>query len=303
MLTIRCQLRSNLHFFFQMEQSREVYETATNQLGSFLELVSNRLTLKGPDTPLPLSVLSDGQRHQNSGAQGHVSYASSLSHGSRGGSGVRKRSESENNRRKSTASNLTPGRGRDRQGGSRYLLEDPSLSPAISCTSSSLNTSSASDRSSGIGSGPRRTSELIRFSRSQERKSGSEIGSGVTNNDEGAYDISILSSCTCPEDEELPDKAEDRRKTSKTRNTLKRITSFMRKDKSKNLSLVDSGAASLKYSRYIVSTGSPDTMAQCALLHLQLLPCANDHKNRFSANTSPTRPHLSTLLGSGEFGL
>ena len=292
-----------------MEQSREVYETATNQLGSFLELVSNRLTLKGPDTPLPLaplSVLSDGQRHQSSAARGHVSYASSLSHGSRGGSGVRKRSESENNRRKSTAtaSNLTPGRaGRDRQGGSRYLLEDPSLSPAISCTSSSLNTSSASDRSSGIGSGPRRTSELIRFSRSQERKSGSEIGSGVTNNDEGAYDISILSSCTCPEDEELPDKEEDRRKTSKTRNTLKRITSFMRKDKSKNLSLVDSGAASLKYSRYIVSTSSPDTIAQCALLHLQLLPCANDHKNLFSANTSPTRPHLSTLLGSGGFGL
>ena len=71
----------------------------------------------------------------------------------------------------------------------------------------------------------------------------------MTNKDEGAYDMSILSSCTCPEDEELPDK-EDRRKTSKTRNTLKRITSFMRKDKSKNMSLVDSGPASLKYSRY-----------------------------------------------------
>ena len=238
-----------------MEQSREVYETATNQLGSFLELVSNRLTLKGQDTPLPLaplSVLSDGQRH--SGAQGHVSYVSSLSHGSRGSSGVRKRSESENNRRKSTASNLTPGRA-GRQG-SRYLLEDPSLSPAISCASSSLNTSCASegDRSSGVGSssGPRRTSELIRFSRSGERKSevGSEIGSNVANNDDGAYDISILSSCTCPEDEEVPDKYDRRKTQSKTRNTLKRITSFMRKDKSKNMSLVDSGPASLKYSRY-----------------------------------------------------
>ena len=231
-----------------MEQSREVYETATNQLGSFLELVSNRLTLKGQDTPpplAPLSVLSDGQR-----AQGHVSHVSTLSQGSRGSSGVRKRSESENNRRKSV-SNVTPGRtGRQ---GSRFRLEDPSLSPAISCASSSLNTSCASDRSSGVGSssGPRRTSEMIRFSRSGERKSevGSEIGSSVTNNDEGAYDISILSSCTCPEDEELPDK-EDRRKTSKTKNTLKRITSFMRKDKSKNLSLVDSSPASLKYSRY-----------------------------------------------------
>ena len=173
-----------------------------------------------------------------------MSHVSSLSHGSRSSTGVRKRSESENNRRKSV-SNLTPGR--------RYRLEDPSLSPAISCASSSLNTSCASDRSSGVGSssGPRRTSELIRFSRSGERKSEveSEIGSSVTNNDEGAYDISILSSCTCPEDEELPDK-EDRRKTSKTRNTLKRITSFMRKDKSKNMSLVDSGPASLKYSRY-----------------------------------------------------
>ena len=34
-----------------MEQSREVYETATNQLGSFLELVSNRLTLPKSGTP------------------------------------------------------------------------------------------------------------------------------------------------------------------------------------------------------------------------------------------------------------
>ena len=41
------------------------------------------------------------------------------------------------------------------------------------------------------------------------------------------------------------------RKTSRTRSTLRRITSFMRKDKSKNLSLVDTdGPASLKYSRY-----------------------------------------------------
>ena len=127
-----------------MEQSREVYETATNQLGSFLELVSNRLTLNktGLDTPppAPLSVLSERQR---SGAQGHVSNVSSPSHGSRGGSGVRKRSESENNRRKSSTGHA--GRPGSRPG-SRYLLEDPSLSPSISCASSSL---SECDRSSG----------------------------------------------------------------------------------------------------------------------------------------------------------
>ena len=61
-----------------MEQSREVYETATTQLGSFLELVSSRLTTKQlPDTA--------NLNHRVS--QGHVSHSnvshSNVSHVSR----------------------------------------------------------------------------------------------------------------------------------------------------------------------------------------------------------------------------
>ena len=61
--------------------------------------------------------------------------------------------------------------------------------------------------------------------------------------DDGVYNnISILSSCTCNEEDEIDNVAADfnARKSSKTRNTLKRITSFMRKDKSKNLSSTNS---------------------------------------------------------------
>ena len=281
-----------------MEQSREVYETATNQLGSFLELVSNRLTLNktGLDTPppAPLSVLSERQR---SGAQGHVSNVSSPSHGSRGGSGVRKRSESENNRRKSSTGHA--GRPGSRPG-SRYLLEDPSLSPSISCASSSL---SECDRSSGVGSssGPRRTSELIKYSR--ERKSDlSEIGQGGHQGDEGVCDISILSSCTCPEEEEIHDKIDrEPRKSSKTRNTLRRITSFMRKDK--KMSLVEtSGPASLKYSRYCHLPALPVTIqhnVHCYMNNFYPVPIITI----ISASTSRIRRHPSTSSDSGEFGL
>ena len=64
-----------------MEQSREVYETATTQLGSFLELVSSRLTTKQlPDITNPSNL-----NHRVS--QGHVSHSnvshSNVSHVSR----------------------------------------------------------------------------------------------------------------------------------------------------------------------------------------------------------------------------
>ena len=52
-----------------MEQSREVYETATNQLGSFLELVSNRLTLSKSGTPEISGVVGD-RRAETGGVVG-----------------------------------------------------------------------------------------------------------------------------------------------------------------------------------------------------------------------------------------
>ena len=158
---------------------------------------------------------------------------------------------------------------------------------------------------SGVGSssGPRRTSELIKYSRGRERKSDlSEIGQGGHQGDEGVCDISILSSCTCPEEEELHDKVDrGSRKSSKTRNTLRRITSFMRKDK--KMSLVEtSGPASLKYSRYCHLPALPDTIqhnVHCYMNNFYPVPIITI----ISASTSRTRRHPSTSSDSGEFGL
>ena len=191
---------------FQMEQSREVYETATNQLGSFLELVSSRLTIKpgGEErSPEPKVV---------------------------------RRAQSESRRKASQASSQRTSRT------SRYLMEDQSLSPSAS---SSLNTSSSNSESD------RNSSRSLRrpSDKSDPRSDlGSEISTkpaSVEDQDGALYDISILSSCTC--EEEVGGKP---RKNSRTRSTLRRITSFMRKDKARNLSLVDtSGPTSMKYSR------------------------------------------------------
>ena len=187
---------------FQMEQSREVYETATNQLGSFLELVSNRLTIKGGE-------LSPDMK-------------------------VGKRSQSETRRKSShVGSHRT----------SRYLMEDQSLSPSAS---SSLNTSSCNSESD------RNSSRSLRRP-SDKSDPRSDLASEISvkparvecEDQEGHYDVSILSSCTCEEEPGVKP-----RKNSRTRSTLKRITSFMRKDKARNLSLVDSGGpTSIKYSR------------------------------------------------------
>ena len=182
-----------------MEQSREVYETATNQLGSFLELVSNRLTIKPGVEMSP-----------------ELNFSDKLQSGRRAHSETRRKSSHVGSQRGSRTS--------------RYLMEDQSLSPSAS---SSLNTSSCnseSDRNS---------------SRSLRRPS--DKADGRSEQEQGLYDISILGSCNCEASEETEQKT---RKHSRTRSTLRRLTSFMRKDKSRNLSLVDdSGPTSIKYSR------------------------------------------------------
>jgi len=223
----------------KMEQSREVYETATNQLGSFLELVSSKLTMNRPPGAETPGLLMD--RMSGLSVDRHLAIPGSK--GSRSSISVRKRSESENRRKSGHLSS---------QRNSRYM-EDPSLSPSISCTSSSLNTSCASECDRVSSRGTRRTSDKIKLNQDGKFDEGSEISAqGENRPDDGVYNnISILSSCTCNEEDEIDNVAADfnARKSSKTRNTLKRITSFMRKDKSKNLSLVDtSGPASMKYS-------------------------------------------------------
>ena len=183
-----------------MEQSREVYETATNQLGSFLELVSNRLTIK------PGGEMSPEMK-------------------------VGRRAHSETRRKSSHAGSHRT---------SRYLMEDQSLSPSAS---SSLNTSSCnseSDRNSNRS--------LRRPSEKTNARSDVVTGQQLSQN-QGLHDISILSSCNC-EAGEVGLEGDSQRKHSKTKTTLRRLTSFMRKDKSRNQSLLDSsGPTSIKYSR------------------------------------------------------
>ena len=185
---------------FQMEQSREVYETATNQLGSFLELVSNRLTIK------PGGEMSPEMK-------------------------VGRRAHSETRRKSSHAGSHRT---------SRYLMEDQSLSPSAS---SSLNTSSCnseSDRNSNRS--------LRRPSEKTNARSDVVTGQQLSQN-QGLHDISILTSCNC-EAGEVGLEGDSQRKHSKTKTTLRRLTSFMRKDKSRNQSLLDSsGPTSIKYSR------------------------------------------------------
>merc|ERR1719219_411191 len=120
-------------------------------------------------------------------------------------------------------------------------MEDPSLSPSAS---SSLNTSecnSESDRNSSRSL--RRTSDKTDVRSDLVSEISTKPSSG-REEEEDPYDISIVTSCTCEEET-----ANKPRKHSRTRSTLRRITSFMRKDKSRNLSLVPSGGPdSIKYS-------------------------------------------------------
>ena len=193
----------------QMETSREVYETATNQLGSFLELVSNRLTIKPSEEMSPEVVK------------------------------VVRRAQSESRRKTSHASSQRTSRA---SRASRYLMEDQSLSPSAS---SSLNTSSSYSESDRHSSRSLRRPSDKSDPRSDLVSEISTKPASVGDQEPPLYDISLLSSCTC--EEEPGDKP---RKHSRTRSTLRRITSFMRKDKARNLSLVDSGGpTSIKYSR------------------------------------------------------
>ena len=146
-----------------------------------------------------------------------------------------KRSESES-RRKSSLVTFSHR--------NRYHVENPSLSPGSISGTSSSPSSEGDPRHSR-----RRSTDKLNYSRDAGRDI--SAGDNLPTTDDGAYnDISILSSCTCNDEADTVENQDNTRKESKTRNTLKRITSFMRKDKSKNLSLVNkTGPESLKYSR------------------------------------------------------
>ena len=113
----------------------------------------------------------------------------------------------------------------------------------------------------------RSSGSLVKYRKSDTVRS--EIGVGgdtVAETEHRDQDAIYGDPCICPPGDQ-GDGAETggsqlERKSSRTRSTLRRITSFMRKDKSKNLSLVDTdGPASLKYSRYCpVSSIQPRVM-------------------------------------------
>ena len=161
-----------------MEQSRRVYESATHQLGSFLELVSSKLTLA-----------------ESAGAgAGERRVSRNMSRAGRGAG----RGGAEQARRKSCHSLPS------------YKPALPSLSPSTSCGSSSLTTNTSGE---------------------QERRP-----------------ATAAAACTCtPEERQQEEKQKSK---SKTRKAIRRMTSFMRKDKSESLSFEELSKNSLKYSRY-----------------------------------------------------
>jgi len=206
----------------KMEQSRLVYENATNQLGSFLEMVSTQLTLTKPGIEPNVEERMSRRRIKKSDRDITLP------------------------RRKSTHSILTNTmRTKSR---SRSQVEDPSSSSSISCASSSLNTSA-----SEIGRFSTRSS-LKTLERVKERRERKEETGDIDNSDastklkvnnkkeELIFDQSLVS-CNSTDEESKPLKSK-----SRTRIALGRIASFMRKEKSQNLSIDNSPKASLKYS-------------------------------------------------------
>jgi len=188
----------------KMEQSREVYETATTQLGSFLELVSSRLTTK----QLPDTANLTNLNHRVS--QGHVSHSnvshSNVSHVSRTSSSAtgtrQRRSESEHARRRHSSQRAA------RLYQLQPLSSDPSLSPSISCGSSSLNTSCASegDRSSGLGlpaSRRRSSGSLVKYRKSDTVMSEISVGGDtVAETEHRDRDAIYGDPCICPPGEQ-----------------------------------------------------------------------------------------------------
>lgn len=205
----------------KMEQSRLVYENATNQLGSFLEMVSTKLT--------NTKVGEDAEPE----ADGRMS---------------RRRSRASDKiqtlpRRKSTTFITNTHSSKSR---SKLQFEDPSLSRSTSCTSSSLDSSSISENGKLLlRGGDDKTLETVterRYRKWENREPEKSANDDLTSAETDiTCDSSITSSCLSGEERLAKTK-------SRTKKALGRITSFMRKDKSKNFNLEDVSKNSIKYS-------------------------------------------------------
>lgn len=206
----------------KMEQSRLVYENATNQLGSFLEMVSTQLTLTKPAEdaePEP-----DGRMSRRRSRSSKSDKIQTLP------------------RRKSTPLLTNTPNSKPR---SKLQFEDPSLSRSTSCASSSLDSSCQSENGRFSTRTDKKTLETVNERR--YRKGDNDDADKSANDDANSIQTeltcqsSLASSCLGGEEKLGKSK-------SKTRKALGRITSFMRKDKSQNFSLENSSRNSLKYS-------------------------------------------------------
>ena len=205
-----------------MEQSRLVYENATNQLGSFLEMVSTKLT------NTKVGEEADPE------ADGRMS---------------RRRSRTSDKmqtlpRRKSTTFLMNTHTSKSR---SKLQFDDPSLSRSTSCASSSLDSSCISENGKlFLRNNEDKALETVtergyrKYENGEPDKSANDDVTSVET--ELTCESSIASSCLSGEERRIKTK-------SRTKKALGRITSFMRKDKSKNFNLEDTSKNSLKYSR------------------------------------------------------
>jgi len=205
----------------KMEQSRLVYENATNQLGSFLEMVSTKLT------NTKVGEEADPE------ADGRMS---------------RRRSRPSDKmqtlpRRKSTTFLMNTHTSKSR---SKLQFDDPSLSRSTSCASSSLDSSCISENGKlFLRNNEDKALETVtergyrKYENGEPDKSANDDVTSVET--ELTCESSIASSCLSSEERRIKTK-------SRTKKALGRITSFMRKDKSKNFNLEDTSKNSLKYS-------------------------------------------------------
>jgi len=196
-----------------MEQSRVMYEDATNQLGSFLESVSTKLTESKP---------KNDPKYDN-GTPRRKSRSS------------RKEQQETFTRRKSTSS-INSSLSRKSQ--FKPVVEDPSLYSSTSCASSSFDSSYQSENGCVVKGDAISALEI---------KHKNTVPAAVTQIKNAEVDSlsclsSLASSSTQSDDISVKSK-------SKTKKALGRIASFMRKEKCQHTNSDASTKESENFSR------------------------------------------------------
>jgi len=192
---LKCEIEHLTWQLSKMEQSRVMYEDATNQLGSFLESVSTKLTESKP---------KNDPKYDN-GTPRRKSRSS------------RKEQQETFTRRKSTSS-INSSLSRKSQ--FKPAVEDPSLYSSTSCASSSFDSSYQSENGCVVKGDAISALEI---------KHKNSVPAAVTQIKNAEVDAlsclsSLASSSTQSDDISVKSK-------SKTKKALGRIASFMRKEK------------------------------------------------------------------------